>query len=110
MSVNHLDYSKTPRHDYLGTWFRYLLLSPNGDYSLHMETNHPPIGATAVRNIKLQLVDQDLTKNALAIKAGIASTTFTRKLEHPEQFTLAEIGKIAAALNVTFPDLLKTAA
>jgi len=75
-----------------------------------METNHPPIAATAVRNIKAHLFDQDLSKNALAIKAGIASTTFARKFEHPEQFTLAEIGKIAEALNVTFPDLIKDAA
>ena len=90
---------------------RYLLLSPNGDYALHMDKNNPTLSALAARNIKLALVDQDLTKNALAIKAGIPSTSFDRKLNHePEKFTLKDLGCIAQALDLHFADLLKDAA
>jgi DNA-binding Xre family transcriptional regulator len=75
-----------------------------------MENKPAAISAVAARNIKLELVDRSLTKNALATKAGIPSTTFTRKLDHPEQFTLKDLGSIAEALDVRFEDLLKDAA
>jgi len=75
-----------------------------------METEPTAISAVAARNIKIELVDRSLTKNALAIKAGIPSTTFDRKLNHPEQFTLKDLGFIAKALDVPFTDLLKGAA
>ncbi|QIG57711.1 helix-turn-helix DNA binding domain protein [Arthrobacter phage Shoya] len=75
-----------------------------------METNPPPVSVVAARNIKSHLVDQGLTKNALAIKAKIPATTFDRKLGRPEQFTLKDLGDIAEALNVTFEHLIKGAA
>ena len=74
-----------------------------------METNEGAISATA-RKIKLELVDQNLSRNALATRAGIASTSFTRKLEHPEQFTLKDLGSIAQALEIKLADLFKDAA
>lgn len=75
-----------------------------------METKQSPPGATAIRNIKLQMVDQDLTRNALSIKSGIAPQTLARRFEHPEQLTLKELGDLAYALKVTFPDLIKASA
>jgi hypothetical protein len=75
-----------------------------------MGTIQTPISAATTRNIDRKLEDQGLTKNALAIKAGIASSTFDRKYKHPGKFTLDEIGSIAAALDVNFEDLLKDAA
>jgi len=75
-----------------------------------MDQNNPTISAVAARNIKLALVDRDLKKNALAIKAGIPTTSFDRKLNHPEQFTLKDLGCIAQALDIHFADLLKDAA
>jgi len=75
-----------------------------------MGTNQTPISATATRNIDRKLADQGLTKNALAIKAGIPSSTFDRKFKHPGKFTLEELGSIAAVLDVNIEEILKDAA
>ena len=76
-----------------------------------METNHNGgITATAKRNIIVSIVDKGLTRNAVAIKAGIPSTTFIRKLDHPEQFTLKDLGSIAQALEIELTELLRDAA
>jgi predicted transcriptional regulator len=75
-----------------------------------METNKPAIGAVVARNIKLGLVDQNLTKNTVATRACIPSTTFYRNLETPEKFTLKDLGAIAEVLGVPLVDLLKDAA
>ena len=72
-----------------------------------MEIKKTAVSEVAARNIKLELVDQDIRKNALAIKAGIPSTTFDRKLNNPGQFTLKELGSIAEALDLRFEDLFK---
>lgn len=88
----------------------YLLLSPNGDYALHMDKNNPTLSALAARNIKIALADRDLKKTALANQAGIPTTSFDRKLKHPEQFTLKDIGSIAEALDIPFTELIKDAA
>lgn len=74
-----------------------------------METTGGAINAAA-RKIKLELIDKNLTKNALATRAGIASTSFTRKLEHPEQFTLKDLGSIAQALEIELTDFFQDAA
>jgi transcriptional regulator with XRE-family HTH domain len=74
-----------------------------------METTGGAINAAA-RKIKLELIDKNLTKNALATRAGIASTSFTRKLEHPEQFTLKDLGSIAQALEIDLTDFFQDAA
>jgi len=73
-----------------------------------METNNNgEITATAKRNILVRLVDKGLTKNSLATEAGIPSTSFDRKLKHPEQFTLKDLGSIAQALDIELKDLFK---
>ena len=75
-----------------------------------METNGGAIHAAA-RKIKWELVDRNITRNALAIEAGIPSTSFTRKLDkHPEQFTLKDLGSIAQALDIELLELFKDAA
>lgn len=76
-----------------------------------MGINVSAISAAAARNIKSELVDRNLTRNALAVLAGIPSTNFSRKLDkHPELFTLEDIGDIAESLGLRFGDLLKDAA
>lgn len=75
-----------------------------------MENNTGGISTATKRNILIEIADKGTTKNAVAIKAGIPSSSFARKLEHPEQFTLKDIGNIALALNVPFTELLKDAA
>lgn len=67
-------------------------------------------GAATTKNIILGLAEKRLSKNALAVRAGIPSATLYRKLEHPEQFTLRDLGSIAAALEIPFVELLKDAA
>lgn len=68
------------------------------------------LSATTKHNILLGILEKGTTKNATAIKAGIAPTTFDRKLNNTGTFTLAELGSIAEALDLTFTDLLKDAA
>jgi hypothetical protein len=74
-----------------------------------METNEGAISAAA-RKIKLEIVDQNINRHALATKAGIPPTSFTRKLDHPEQFTLKDLGSIAQALEIQLADLFREAA
>lgn len=66
--------------------------------------------AATTKNIEHALGEKNLTKSALAAKAGIAQSTFYRNLGHPEKFTLREIGLIADALDLPLTDLLKDAA
>lgn len=75
-----------------------------------MDKPQHTIGAVAARNIKLELVDRSISRNALATKAGIPATTFTRNLDRPENFTIKHLNDIADALGVSFFDLLKDAA
>ena len=76
-----------------------------------METTTTPIATVVTRNIKLGLVDTGISKNALANKAGISSTTLDRKLSaRPETFTVEEMGRIAEVLGIRFSDLIKDAA
>ncbi|AHB31646.1 putative transcriptional regulator [Arthrobacter phage vB_ArS-ArV2] len=75
-----------------------------------MEIEEADISAVTGRNIKLGLLDKNLSRNALALRAGIPSTTFTRKLNCPTDFTLRELGQVAEALDVKVVDLIKGAA
>jgi len=72
--------------------------------------NNGVITETAKRNICLKIVDKGLNRNLLATKAGIPSTSFNRKLDHPEQFTLKDLGSIAQALEIDLTELFKDAA
>lgn len=75
-----------------------------------MGINVTAISAATNRNILLGILDKGSTKNATAIKAGIAPNTFYRKLNSCEDFTLRELGQIANALDLKLEDLLKGAA
>jgi hypothetical protein len=71
-----------------------------------MENNTIKISAATNRNIMLGILEKGSTKNAIAVKAGIPSTTFTRKLNSDGDFTLRELGKIAEALDRQLVDIL----
>ncbi|GAP53830.1 hypothetical protein AHiyo6_03950 [Arthrobacter sp. Hiyo6] len=71
-----------------------------------METKTNAISAATNRNILLGILERNTSKNAIAIKAGIPSTTFTRKLNGDGDFTLRELGKIAEALALELADIL----
>lgn len=74
-----------------------------------MGTNAAAIAATK-ENILQGIKDRETTKNATAIKAGIAPNTFYRKLNKCGDFTIAELGQIADALDLNLHDILKDAA
>jgi len=73
-----------------------------------METNATALSAATKQNILLGILEKGTTKNATALKANIASTTFTRKLNNPADFTLRELGQIAEALDLQLADVLPT--
>lgn len=75
-----------------------------------MGINVSAIGAATRGNILKAIDDNDSNKNAVAKRAGIASSTFDRKLKHAETFTVKEIGQIAEALNLQLGDILGSAA
>lgn len=75
-----------------------------------MGTNTSALSATTKQNILLGILEKGTTKNAVALKAGIAPTTFDRKLKNAGAFTVAELGQIAEALDLKFADLIKEAA
>jgi hypothetical protein len=84
----------------------YLLYLPYGRYLVHMEQNVTAISAATNQNIRLGILEKNSSKNAVAIKAGIPTTTFTRKLTGNGDFTLRELGKIAEALDRQLVDIL----
>lgn len=71
-----------------------------------MEQNMTAIGAATTKNILLGILETKSTKNATAVKAGIPTTTFNRKLNSDGDFTLRELGKIAEALDRQLADIL----
>lgn len=72
-----------------------------------METKRAAPDAVA-KNIKALIADHDTTKNALAVSAGIPSTSFFRKLDQkPETFNLEELGSIAEVFGLHLEDLVK---
>lgn len=75
-----------------------------------MENNPIEIHSVTRRNILLGIHDKGITKNAVAVRAGIPSTTFTRKLDHPEQFTLKDLGSIAQVLEIELTELVRKVA
>lgn len=80
--------------------------SPNGDIVFRMETTTTAIAAATNQNILLGILNHGTTKNAVARKAGIPTTTFNRKLDGHGDFTLRELGEIASVLDLTLADIL----
>lgn len=75
-----------------------------------MGTKEAALSAVTTKNIQQALDNKKLTRSALALASGIASSTLYRNLSRPEKFTLREIGQIAEALDVDIADLIKDAA
>ena len=71
-----------------------------------MDTSTTRVTTVTNHNILLAIVKQKTTKNALAAKAGIPSSTFNRKVDGKGDFTLVELGDIAEALGLTLWDIL----
>lgn len=75
-----------------------------------MGNGQASLSAATTRNIEQALATKDITRNALAIKSGIPKSTLYRNLDHPDKFTLRELGQIAQALEIPFAELVKDAA
>lgn len=72
-----------------------------------MGTNIAEVVSATNRNIRHVIADKDTTKNAIAVRAGIPSTTFARKLrDSGGGFTLRELGQIAEALDLELSEIL----
>jgi len=72
-----------------------------------MGTNHTAVVTAATNhNILLAIAKQKTTKNAVALEARIPKTTFNRKIDGVNDFTLAELGAVAEVLNLTLADIL----
>lgn len=72
-----------------------------------MEKNNTGVITTATNhNILLGIVKQGTTKNAVAKAAGIPATTFDRKVNGKNDFTLRELGAVAEALGLELADIL----
>ena len=71
-----------------------------------METSATQVTAVTNHNILLGIVKQSTTKNAVARKAGIPTTTFNRKVDGKADFTLRELGAVADALGLALADIL----
>ena len=74
-----------------------------------MEPNAAVVTATN-RNILLEILTRGTSKNAIATKAGISTSSFHRKVTGKTDFTLRELGKVADALEVKIEDIIKDAA
>jgi hypothetical protein len=72
-----------------------------------MGTNNNGVITTATnQNILLAIRHHGTNKNAVATAAGIPGTTFDRKINGKNDFTLSELGDIADALGLTLGDIL----
>jgi len=74
-----------------------------------MEPDAAVVTATN-RNILLEILTRGTSKNAIATRAGISTSSFHRKVTGKTDFTLRELGKVAAALEVKIEDIIKDAA
>ena len=72
-----------------------------------MGTNNTDVITTTTnRNILIEIIRNDSSKNAVARSAGIPLTTFSRKINGHGDFSIRELGSIAAALGTTLDTLL----
>ena len=71
-----------------------------------MATNYSAVTTATNENIVLGIHRKGTSKNAIATKAGIPISTFTRKLNNTGDFTLRELGQIAEALDLDLADIL----
>lgn len=75
-----------------------------------MEPNSAAVVTATNRNIILEILTRGTSKNAIATRAGISTSSFHRKVTGKTDFTLRELGKVAEALEVKIEDIIKDAA
>lgn len=73
-----------------------------------MATNNSAVSTAINRNILLGILTKGTSKTAVATKAGIAYSTFNRKINNASDFTLRELGQIAEALDLELADILNS--
>lgn len=71
-----------------------------------METSATQVTVVTNQNILQEIKRRGTTKNAVARKAGIPATTFDRKINGVNDFTLPELGAVAEALGLELIDIL----
>lgn len=57
------------------------------------------------QHLKQLVAERDLSVSTLSERTGIARMTLTRRLDHPDTFTVSELGRLATALDVAVLDL-----
>ena len=75
-----------------------------------METNTSAVVTATNRNILLEILTRGTSKNAIATRADISTSSFHRKVTGKTDFTLRELGKVAEALDLKLTDIIKDAA
>ncbi len=75
-----------------------------------MEPNNNAVVTATNRNILLEILTRGTSKNAIATKANISTSSFHRKVTGKTDFTLRELGQVAEALNLPIEDIIRNAA
>jgi transcriptional regulator with XRE-family HTH domain len=70
----------------------------------------PSASDLAAREIRAEMARQEITQDTLAPQVGMPQATFSRRLAGRPPFTTTELERVAAALGVTFEQLLPTSA
>ena len=86
---------------------RYLHERPFGRYCPHMAAHLPrSAGQTVSYQVNSLLKEQRIGREELSDKTGISDRTLRRKLNSGEGYLLADVERIAAALDVSIGTLL----
>ena len=75
-----------------------------------MEPNNAAVVTATNRKILLEILTRGTSKNAIATRADISTSSFHRKVTGKTDFTLRELGRVAEALEVKIEDIVKDAA
>jgi len=75
-----------------------------------MEPNNAAVVTATNRKILLEILTRGTSKNAIATRADISTSSFHRKVTGKTDFTLRELGRVAEALGVKIEDIVKDAA
>ena len=75
-----------------------------------MEPNNTAVVTAINRNILLEILTRGTSKNAVANKAGISTSSFHRKVTGKTAFTVPELARVAEALEKELAEIVKMAA
>lgn len=75
-----------------------------------MGTNDNAVVTATNRSILLEILTKGTSKNAIAARANISTSSFHRKVTGKTDFTLRELGRVAEALELKIEDIIKGAA